>query len=196
MTIVNSLDRYDKWEELSGSGRIIPAFPGAGGGFRDGILEAGLTPGLIQPTTFAEISGKKTKRISDLEKTFRAAHIPCQIVPDMHAWQICHLAMVVPLADAYYEAEDPEHAGYDRELMKKTASRIKENMKAVCRKGISLSPGKMNLFRILPISILAEGLSITYRSKFGDRFMYQHSKKAPDEMRTLHEQLYRFIGEA
>ena len=33
VTMVNSLDTYDKWEEICGRGRIIPAFPGAGGGF-------------------------------------------------------------------------------------------------------------------------------------------------------------------
>ena len=26
----------------------------------------------------------------------------------MHLWQLCHLAMVVPIADAYYELDDPE----------------------------------------------------------------------------------------
>ena len=26
----------------------------------------------------------------------------------MHLWQLCHLAMVVPIADAYYESDDPE----------------------------------------------------------------------------------------
>lgn len=27
------------------------------------------------------------------------------------------------------------------------------------------------------------------------KFMYQHSMKAPDEMRELHEQLYAYFGE-
>ena len=36
---------------------VFPAFPGAGGSINDGILDAALTPKLIRPTTFAEISG-------------------------------------------------------------------------------------------------------------------------------------------
>ena len=32
VTMVNSLETYDKWEVICGAGRIIPAFPGAGGG--------------------------------------------------------------------------------------------------------------------------------------------------------------------
>ena len=58
--MVNSLDSYKKWEDIVGTGRILPAFPGAGGSINDdGILDASLTPRIIQPTTFAEISGNK-----------------------------------------------------------------------------------------------------------------------------------------
>ena len=61
--MINSLDSYNKWEDIVGKGRILPAFPGAGGSINDdGILDAALTPRLIQPTTFAEISGNKSER--------------------------------------------------------------------------------------------------------------------------------------
>ena len=41
----------------------MPAFPGAGGSINnDGILDAALTPRMIQPTTFAEISGNKSEK--------------------------------------------------------------------------------------------------------------------------------------
>ncbi len=106
VTMVNSLETYDQWEAICGTGRIIPAFPGAGGGFDGRVLDASLTPRLIQPTTF----GKKDGREGELSRVLRRAKIPYQIVPDMHAWQLCHLAMVVPIADAYYEAADPEKA--------------------------------------------------------------------------------------
>ncbi len=44
----------------------------------------------------------------------------------MHMWQLWHLAMVVPIADAYYEADCSERAGRDWKIMKKTAKRLKE----------------------------------------------------------------------
>ena len=109
VTMVNSLDSYKKWEDIVGKGRILPAFPGAGGSINDdGILEASLTPKVIQPTTFAEISGNKSERTKQFSEILRHAHIPYQKVTDMHLWQLCHLAMVVPIADAYYESDDPE----------------------------------------------------------------------------------------
>ena len=79
VTMVNSLDSYKKWEDIVGKGRILPAFPGAGGSINnDGILDAALTPMMIQPTTFAEISGNKSERTKQLSEILRHAHIPYQ----------------------------------------------------------------------------------------------------------------------
>ena len=189
VTMVNSMDPYEQWEAVCGKGRILPAFPGAGGGFDGDVLDAALTPRLIQPTTI----GKKDGREKALAGVFRSAGIPVQTVPDMHAWQICHLAMVVPIADAYYEAADPKHAGSDTALMKKTARRIRENMRTLSKEGIKLSPAKLNIFRIFPPALAAVILGAVFRSGFGDRFMYQHSMKAPDEMRRLHDQFYGYL---
>ncbi len=189
VTMVNSLETYDQWEAICGAGRIIPAFPGAGGGFDGNVLDAALTPQLIQPTTFGKTDGKER----ELARVLRRAKIPCQIVPDMHAWQLCHLAMVVPIADAYYETATPEHAGRDAALMQKTAMRIRNNLGAVAARKIRLSPGKMQVFRLLPVPLVGWILGLVFESSFGDRFMYRHSMKAPDEMRQLHEQFYRWL---
>ena len=193
VTMVNTLEEYHVWEEICGRGRIIPAFPGAGGSIEANVLKAALTPWIIQPTTFGEINGKKTERLLALAKLFKQSHIPSQIVKDMHEWQLCHLAMVVPIADAYYEADDPKKAGCERNLMNKTARRIKRNFCALHRLGITLSPKKMNIFRLFPIPVLSVGLSIVFQSNFGRLFMYQHSMKAPDEMKQLHKQFYSYI---
>ena len=189
VTMVNSLETYDQWEAICGEGRIIPAFPGAGGGFDGNVLDAALTPRLIQPTTIGKTGGRE----KNLARVLHRAKIHCQIVPDMHAWQLCHLAMVVPIADAYYEAADPEHAGRDAALMRKTAKQIRDNLDAIAARKIRLSPGKMQAFRLLPTPLVGWILGFVFQSSFGDRFMYRHSMKAPDEMRQLHEQLYRWL---
>lgn len=189
VTMVNSLETYDSWEAICGAGRIIPAFPGAGGGFDGNVLDAALTPRLIQPTTIGKTGGRE----KDLARVLHRAKIPCQIVPDMHAWQLCHLAMVVPIADAYYEAADPEHAGRDAAIMRKTAKQIRDNLDVIAARKIRLSPGKMQAFRLLPTPLVGWILGFVFQSSFGDRFMYRHSMKAPDEMRQMHEQLYRWL---
>jgi len=191
VTMVNSLDTYDVWEEICGKGRILPAFPGAGGGFEENVLDGDLTPGVIQPTTIGRTDGRE----KELARLMKRAKIPYQIVEDMHAWQICHLGMVVPIADAYYESDDPKNCGRDFHLMMATAGRIKENFRHISSGGVKLSPPKMNWFKVLPTPIVALLLGVVFRSDFGDRFMYQHSMKAPDEMKRLHEKFYDYLKE-
>ena len=194
VTMVNSLDSYKKWEDIVGKGRILPAFPGAGGSINnDGILDAALTPRMIQPTTFAEISGNKSEKTKQFSKILRHAHIPYQKVVDMYMWQLCHLAMVVPIADAYYEADCPERAGRDWKTMKKTARRLKRNFTFLRKQKGKLSPWKMNIFRFVSLPFLTIMLAVTFGSSFGDKFMYQHAMKAPDEMRELHKQFYAYM---
>ena len=50
-----------------------------------------------------------------------------------------------------------------------------------------LSPCKMNIFRFLPLPIMTIMLAVTFESSFGDKFMYQHARKAPDEILCLYE---------
>ena len=112
----------------------------------------------------------------------------------MHAWQLCHLAMVVPIADAYYETDDPANAGADQTVMAHTARALRDNFRALARNGVHLSPAKMQMFRFLPLFFLRPALKFTFQSRFGDVFMYRHAMKAPDEMRQLHEQFYAYLS--
>lgn len=193
VTMVNSLDDYADWEEICGKGRILPAFPGAGGSIRDGVLDAGLTPRLIQPTTFGEIDGSRTERVDALKKLLSHAGVPCQIVPDMHAWQICHLAMVVPLADAYYMVDDPKLVHQEKKVMRKTAQALHDNFTKLKIRGDVISPPKLNLFRLCPVALMAWVLPFVYNSDFGERFMYRHAIKAKAEMEHLHQVFYGYI---
>ena len=179
VTMVNTLEPYSAWEALCGEGRLLPAFPGAGGSFEGNVLHASLTPWIVQPTTFGEIDGRQTERTRRLAALFRKAHIPYQKVADMHAWQLSHLAMVVPIADAYYEAAVPEKAGEDKQLMQQTAQRMQQNFRQLKHSGVKLSPKKMHLFRLLPKGLLSFGLGLVFRSLFGHIFMYQLRRSSP-----------------
>ena len=193
VTMVNSLDSYAEWELLCGEGRILPAFPGAGGSIKGGVLEAKLTPRIIQPTTFAEINGEHTERVDILKKLLNKSGIPCQIVPHMHTWQVCHLAMVVPLADAYYMVADPKLVHKDKRVMRKTAQALHDNFRKLKQQGSAISPPKMNLLRLCPVSLMAAILPLVYNSSFGDMFMYQHAVKAKEEMNALHQVFYEYL---
>lgn len=192
VTMVNSIEPYSEWEMICGKGRILPAFPGAGGSIENGILNATLTPWIIQPTTFGEIGGEQSTRQKALAYVLRRSRIPYQTVSNMHNWQVSHLGMVVPIADAYYMSKHPEKVYFDRKIMTLTAKRMKANFKWLSKMKM-LSPSKFYLFTICPTWILAFGLRITFQSKFGNQFMYQHSMKAPEEMRDLHKKFYDYL---
>ncbi len=148
---------------------------------------------MIQPTTFGEFSGKITERVRVLAKIFRQSGIPYQIVPDMHHWQVSHLGMVVPLADAYYKAMNPKNIYQEKRIMKDTAIQMKKNFYDLSHRHM-LAPFKFHLIRLLPVPILTCILQFVYQSRFGEVFMYQHAMKAPDEMRELHDTFYNYMN--
>ena len=156
-------------------------------------MDASLTPRFIQSTTFGEITGVKTKRSKYLAQIFKKSKIPYQETRDMHKWQLCHLAMVIPIADAYYEARCPKEVGLEKDIMQRTAKRLKRNFSFLKKKLGEISPIKLNIFIILPVNILAFALRFLFNSSFGDKFMYRHSMRARDEMIRLHREFYGYM---
>jgi hypothetical protein len=190
VTMVNNLFEYQELEKIAGMGRILPAFPGAGGSITDDILYASLTPRFIQLTTFGEITGVKTKRSKYLAKIFKKSKIPYKEIRDMYKWQLCHLAMVIPIADAYYEAVCPKKVGLEKNILQKTAKRLKRNFIFLKKDLGEISPWKLNIFIVVPVKILAFALRFLFKSSFSDKFMYRHSMKARSEMIGLHREFY------
>ena len=190
VTMVNNLFEYQELEKIAGMGRILPAFPGAGGSITDDILYASLTPRFIQLTTFGEITGVKTKRSKYLAKIFKKSKIPYKEIRDMYKWQLCHLAMVIPIADAYYEAVCPKKVGLEKNILQKTAKRLKRNFIFLKKDLGEISPWKLNIFIVVPVKILAFALRFLFKSSFSDKFMYPHSMKARSEMIGLHREFY------
>ena len=83
--MLNTLEKYNIWEEICGKGRIIPTFPGTGSSFEGNILKAALMPSIMQAMTFGEINANKLKRLSQLAILFKKSHITYKIEKDMHA---------------------------------------------------------------------------------------------------------------
>ena len=101
--------------------------------------------------------------------------------------------MVVPLANAYYMSKHPESVHCDQKIMRQTAQAMQDGFRKLKAMGVTISPAKMHIFSLCPVSVIAAVLPLVYRSSFGNRFMYQHAMKAQEEMDTLHRQFYSFI---
>lgn len=194
VTMVNTAESYEKWEKILGKGRLIPAFPGAGGEIKGKVVKASLTPALIQKTSFGEISGKRTKRVKQLESLFRKAKVPYEICPSMEEWQLCHLALVVPFGDAIREGKGNHlDAAGNQQLMKKTTRRIKRNLYLLQKKGVRIIPQKLKCLSYLPDSICTFALTKLFCSKIGEIYIYPHAHYAEQEMLYLHKTFYRHM---
>ncbi|MDO4799687.1 MAG: 2-dehydropantoate 2-reductase N-terminal domain-containing protein [Bacillota bacterium] len=191
VTMANTAGAYSVWEAVCGP-RILPAFPGAGGSIDDGVLDAALTPPLIQPTTYGALRSEMKPAERRLGDLFRSAGIPSSRCRNMQNWQISHLGLVVPLAEAYYLTSDPKEVHRDRERMYETAKTLRSNFNILARRGV-LVPKRFHFIRFLPLRLLRFLLTKLYASAFAETFMYRHSINAPDEMRRLREQWNHYI---
>ena len=144
---------------------------------------------LLIPGAFSHTSKGKT---AFLRHIFRKSHIPYQIVPEMHHWQISHLGVIIPLADAYYQSRHPEKICANEKLMTLTAYRMKKNLKWIAQKGM-LCPAKLYMIKDMPTGMLAGVLSRVYQSEFGNRFLYRHAMHAPEEFQRLHQEFYNYM---
>lgn len=77
--------------------------------------------------------------------------------------------------------------------MRDTAQALHDNFTALKKMGSAISPPKLNLFRLCPVSLMATILPLVYDSSFGNMFMYQHAVKAKEEMNVLHQVFYEYL---
>ena len=187
--MVNNPLGYNKWMELVGSDRVIPAFPGAGGKIKDGIIYYDIVSRFIQPTTFGELAGIQTKRVTTLMHLVRSAGFPVAFSRNMDAWQKTHLAMVIPLAEGIYWAGGNNYTtARNKEAIRKMAVSLKENFDFIEQCGIGIEPGKLKLIRLLPVRLLTFVLKSVYKTRWAESVISNHALAARSEMKYLSDQ--------
>jgi len=195
VTMVNNPNGYDKWGCIVGKGRIIPAFPGAGGKIENGILDFKITPRFIQTTILGEISGEKTERIERLASIFKKAGIPYTLSIDMEAWQKSHLALVLPLANGIYkDGGDNFTTSKNNLALRYMASSLKGNFSKLKSAGIKITPSKFHLLLYIPTPILIFCLRRLYSTNLAGTVICEHALNAKQEMHALDEGFTHMIN--
>ncbi|HYF83500.1 MAG TPA: 2-dehydropantoate 2-reductase N-terminal domain-containing protein [Clostridia bacterium] len=186
ITLVNNPFGYDKWEGIVGKGRIIPAFPGAGGKIESGVLCYKITTRLVQSTTIGELSSGRSPRVMRLYKLLKSSDFPVSICNDMDAWQKSHLAMVIPMANSiYFDGGNNYTTAQNKEAIHNMSLSLKENFVFLKASGIAVTPFKLNVFRFCPVWILNIILKQLYRTKFSEILISNHALNAKQEMGLL-----------
>lgn len=187
--MINNAGGYEAWEQVLGRGRVLPAFPGAGGSIEEGLVRYDLVQRQVQPTVLGEVDGICTPRLRALRKLLTRAGIPVSIQRNMDAWQKTHLALVVPLACAvYYDGGDNYSLANNRKALLLAGKSLKENLTFIKHSRIGITPSRFNLLRLLPTHLICNIMSDLLASFWAERFVMGHTNKAREEMLFLANQ--------
>jgi 2-dehydropantoate 2-reductase len=184
--MVNTPNGYSDWIKHLGEERIIAAFPGAGGKVENGIVYYQLTPKIVQLTTFGEIDGKDSQRITALRKIIRQAGFPTAISKNMDSWQKSHVGMVCALAcGLYYDGGNNNTLSKNERAITLSCKSLKENFAFLNKSKYRIEPFKLNVFRIIPTFLLGKILSKVFNTKWAETVMCNHALSARQEMEIL-----------
>lgn len=194
-TMINAPAPYEQWSSILGPVRLVAAFPGAGGSIEHGLLDADFTAESVQITTIGEPAGGLSRRVQRLATVFRGAGIATEISTEMRAWQLCHLALVVPLGDAVFRADAAGVApAKSWPILLQTARELRAGFKSLQALGVPPTPAKTRIFSSAPPITIAVVLHFIFASAFGERYILRHSRNARTEMAALSVSFCEFVG--
>jgi 2-dehydropantoate 2-reductase len=192
----NNLVGPQRLIDVLGRDRVVLGFPGAAGErAADGSVVATVLPALIQKTTVGEIDGRFTPRIRALAAALREAGFPTAISGRMDAWLKTHVALVCPIADAFYAASGDLRTLADSSSRVITMLRsIRQAFWALRAQGIPVTPAKLRSLELLPDWLLVGACQWALRTAYADLVVARHATIARDEMAELSEQLRGLVA--
>lgn len=182
--MVNTADGYDDWSTAVGKGRLIIGFPGFGGTLTGPMVRYAPTPSWLQQTTIGEVDGEVSDRLVEIVSMLRMAGIPATYSLDMHAWQLTHLALVLPLSGAILRARSVHLLSLRDDLIKKTIEAILEAFRVLDALQIAVTPTRINIIRCVPRTMLRAFLKHLCRSEMFTT-VTAHVSSAREELHQL-----------
>lgn len=194
LMMVNSSEGPGLWAAALGAGRLLLGFPGAGGAREGHIVRYNIVSPLIQATTLGELDGRITRRLRQIQRAFTTAGIPTALSRNMAAWQKTHVAWVSPLANAIYMfSGDPAGLRHSRDGVRLMLAAIREAFAGLRRLGVRVTPGKLNVFTLVPLPILAAVFRWYLGTRHCELVVTRHALAARDEMKLLAGELAALI---
>ncbi|MFN0316124.1 MAG: ketopantoate reductase family protein [Burkholderiales bacterium] len=180
-----------------GRERVLLGFPGAAGERSpDGTVVATVLPALMQMTTFGELDGRLTPRLRLLAAALKAAGFPTALSRNMDAWLKTHVALVSPIADAFYAAgSDLKALGRSKPRVIVLLHTIRQGFAALRAQGIPVTPAKLRGLELLPDWLLVHACQWALCTAFADLVGARHATGAREEMAALSGQLRVLVGQ-
>lgn len=192
----NNLGGPQRLVDVLGPDRVVLGFPGAAGErAADGSVVATVLPALMQKTTVGEIDGRFTPRIRALAAGLEEAGFPTAISGRMDAWLKTHVAVVSPIADAFYAASgDLSVLADSRSRVLAMLRSIRQAFSALHAQGIPVTPAKLRSLELLPDWLLVGACQWALRTSYADLIVARHATVAREEMAALSEQLRGLVA--
>ncbi len=191
----NNLAGPQRLIDMLGRERVVLGFPGAAGERApDGTVLATVLPALIQKTTLGELDGRATPRVRLLAAALQQAGFPTAISSNMDAWLKTHVALVSPIADAFYAAgADLKVLANSRLQVTAMLLAIRKALAALRAHGLPVTPARLRGFELLPAWLLVGACQWALRRSYAELIVARHATVAREEMAVLAEQLHAFV---
>lgn len=168
--------------------RALFGFPAVGG------VQAG--PGIRyvlirqQHTMLGEPDGTTTPRLRRLQAVLRHAGFPTRISGDINGWLLGHAAFVVPIGFALYRAGvDAARLAADPATMRLMVLAGRQVFRALRAGGNAEIPTNLAVLYRLPTALVIGYWRRVLGGPRGELWFAAHTRAAPDEMRSLAQQL-------
>ena len=165
-----------------GKKRVLMGHVNAGGE-RDGHVVRYM---VAEKMTMGELDGKRSERLLQIARTFKAAGFPVELSRNMDAWKRYHVALAVPFAYAMYRHGACNfRLSRSREDVKKCLQGIRESFQVLRTLGFPVEPPKFRWVFAIPDLLMVPLFQQVLRSKIADIGMARHLRNARDEMEKL-----------
>ncbi len=193
----NNLAGPERLIEALGQERVLLGFPGAAGQrAADGSVVATVLPALMQMTTIGELDGRLTLRARRLATALKDAGFPTALSRNMDAWLKTHVALVSPVADAFYAAgSDMTALSNSRPRVLALLHSIRQAFSALRAQGIPVTPARMHGLELLPVGLLVPACQWALRTSYAELVIARHATVAREEMAVLSGQLRALVGQ-
>jgi len=170
---------------MLGHDRVLLGFPGAGGTREGHIIRYAMIP--QQPTMLGELGGKRTPRLRNIARAFRAAGLRTRLAHAMDAWLKAHAFFITAISGALYlAASDTRRLADDHASLRMMVQGVREGFAAVDALGLPVTPfAPKVLFTWLPQTFAVRYWRRYFASVLGDLVFAQHARSAFDEMREV-----------
>ncbi|WP_379128725.1 ketopantoate reductase family protein [Paenibacillus sp. sgz500958] len=197
VTMTNTSAGFSSWLEIVGD-RLLPAFPGAGGQIKEGILYARFPPKILIGAMFGEISGIVTERVENLAQLFITAKLPYSIKKDMKSYLITHSVSDIALVGALHFEDKiiEEKTARTRQTAHRITLTLKTYLRAIQKAGVTINPSVFKMVLRCPDLILDLFFMMWLRTKMvKDMLLPEYAINANNEVVQLNNDLLKFLSQ-